>query len=269
MDAADVLQGDVPSGDGAMRAGVRAARAIGVAGIALVLGGSGVAGAQAPVDTTPPTATPTGAWHDLADHYVNGAGTVAITLNGADAGSGVLRLTLQEVRVGQLESVDAPCATAPAGPCPATLSHDTTVDTGWLDEGGHDYSQTTYDLAGNQATSDKWTVFVDRTAPAFDAPVTIAATTDPATGAAAVTWSPATDPVLMDGSEPSGLAEYSFTYRTGGPGSWGPWSSWQSTTVRRALVPAPAGTQFGFQVRAQDGVANVGPAIVATLVASP
>jgi hypothetical protein len=269
MDAADVLQGDVQSGDGAMRAGARAARAIGVAGIALVLGGSGVAVAQAPVDTTPPTATPTGAWHDLADHYVNGAGTVAITLNGADAGSGVLRLTLQEVRVGQLESVDAPCATAPGGPCPATFSHDTTVDASWLDEGGHDYSQTTYDLAGNQATSDKWTVFVDRTAPGFDAPVTVAATSDPATGAAAVTWSPATDPVLMDGSEPSGLAEYSFTYRTGGPGSWGPWSAWQSTTVRRALVPAPAGTQFGFQVRAQDGVANVGPAIVATLVASP
>jgi hypothetical protein len=240
-----------------------------MAGAALVLGCSGVARAQAPDDTTPPTATPTGAWHDLADHYVDGVGTAAITLNGADSGSGVLRLTFQEVRVGQLESVDAPCAGAPADPCPASFSHDTTIDTGWLDEGGHDYSQTTYDLAGNQATSDKWTVFVDRTAPAFDAPVTIAATTDPATGRADVTWSPATDPVLMDGSDPSGLAKYSFTYRTGGPGNWGPWSYWHSTTVRRALIPAPAGTEFGFQVRAQDGVANISPAIVTTLVASP
>ncbi|HEX8103524.1 MAG TPA: DNRLRE domain-containing protein [Solirubrobacteraceae bacterium] len=196
-------------------------------------------------DDWDPTPTPKGAWYDLRDDYVDGSGTHQVTLAAEDAGTGVTRVALAEIKSDgttvERASVRTGCALrdAYASPsilndplCPTKYSTSTTINAGPLAEGAHRYRMTAQDRAqpgARTGESPVWTVYVDRTPPSAPTAFRLDAF-DAASGDAYVSWE-STDPDLADGSPGSGRADGEARYSVNG-GSFSNWAPVDGTQLR-------------------------------------
>jgi hypothetical protein len=217
------------------------------------------------VDDDQPVPAPAGEWFDLRGRFVDGKHQHALAMAADDAGAGVTHVAAEEVGVGQLDAADAPCdpthhtAALDNRICPASFSAPTTIDATPLSEGKHTYRETAQDLAGNDGASAEWVVFVDRTGPTT--PSEIAAARDPDTGVAAIEWEPGDDPLLADGSPPSGVVAAQFRYRQGA----GAWSDWETDPDAFEIPAATPGAVYEVQIQSFDGVGNASPTADATI----
>jgi YD repeat-containing protein len=219
--------------------------------------------AQITYDTdNPTTATPSGEWYDLHDQYTQGTGTHSITLAGADAGSGVKKMALEEVGGAEIASSTLLCdprnALNPTA-CPHTATASASFDPSGVAEGARTFRQTTTDYAGNSASSPSWVVRIDRSAPGT--PSQLDATVD-SSGAAVVGWYPSIDPVLPDGTAGAGTTGYSVRYHVGS----GAWTGPTLTTVPSFQVPgAGVGQTATVEITPGDAVGNIGAPYTATV----
>jgi YD repeat-containing protein len=222
--------------------------------------------AQVTYDTDPPTASPSGDWYALRDHYTKGTGTQSITLAGTDQGSGVKKLALELVGGAELADSTLPCnprnAASPTA-CPHSASATVSFDASTIAEGHRAFRQTTKDFAGNVTGSSSWTVAIDRTP--LPAPTGLAVDGfTPATGIARIVWSPGTDPQLPGGTPGSGLDHAELRSRIAG----GLWSAWATTSSTSAfdLSGVAAGQEITVEVRTSDAVGNVSATATLTTV---
>lgn len=215
------------------------------------------------VDDDLPVVTPSGPFFDLRNKYIDGKSSYPLVIADTDAGAGI-ELTrfdhaAPDAEVSALGSKTANCDlthnTAQLGSriCPPTDSLNLTVDTTSYPEGTHAFRAWAADPANNVG-ENRWSVIVDRTAPA--APSNVYFIT-PAKGSAQVYWDESTDPVLSDGTRSSGTTHYRFRSQINGGG----WSNWSEVSRSRQLsneiVDQPAGTVVTFEVVAVDAVGNV------------
>jgi YD repeat-containing protein len=207
-------------------------------------------------DTDRPTATPSGAWYDKRDGYVNGQGQQTVILGASDARSGVRRVALEEVGGSELAAYRAPCTgiSDPPATCSSSVSPTVSFETGALSEGVHHYRQTVQDLAGNSGRSAPWTVTVDRSAPSvpgdFLQGMFYPDDPDPVV---TISWAETTDPVLADGSPGSGIADYDVRYSVNS-GPLSAWATADGTAIEIAGVAV--GTAVHIEVRARDAAGN-------------
>jgi hypothetical protein len=206
--------------------------------------------------TAPTNLDATGELRDLANQYINGQGSKSLTVSAHDPASasgeplsGIVRLAITDQGRGELAHADIACD--PVDRCPGEASQTLTVDTDQLAEGAHDLQISVTDLAGNQATSESWTTYVDRTPPL---PVTGAsAEFDPEAGTVDVVWSDTADPSLPDGSPGSGLDHYTYRIQRDSAA----WSDWASTDDNGfQLGGSHAGEQLHLQISGSDAVGN-------------
>jgi RHS repeat-associated protein len=222
--------------------------------------------AQITYDTDPPAGSPFGAWYDLRDHYTNGTGTQSITLAGADAGSGVKKLALEQVGGAELAASTLPCnprnTTSPAA-CPHTTTATLSFDPSAIAEGQRAFRQITKDFAGNVTSSASWTVKIDRTPPPAPTALAVDGYT-PASSTAHLTWSAGSDLSLADGTAGSGLDHAELRARIGS-GSWSAWATTPSTGAYD-LTGVSAGQEISVEARALDAVDNVSNTATLTTV---
>lgn len=217
---------------------------------------------QISYDNAPPTATPSGDWHDAT--YVNGVDPHTITLAGVDAGVGIQRMSLEEVDGDEFAADDITCdprATGIPTTCPHSASATESVDPTSLTEGQHTFRQLTDDYSGNEKASTSWNVAVDRTAPG--AASGFVGYFDDTTNTADITWEPPADPALADGNPGSGTVSYTYRWRLTG----GTWSGWIATGAPGTDLPSThSGESFDLGVQAYDAVGNLGAGASATVV---
>lgn len=216
------------------------------------------------VDRQPPTGLVASGELAQSGLYVNGQGTKPITLTATDNLSGIRKLSLEDEGRGVLASVSpAQCVFAPLreDQCPLSASHGFSIETSTMPEGANHLRIIAEDLAGNVAYGAPWTVYVDRTAPAFHEPFEASAVETRKTGSSVLSWSSAVDPPLTDGSSGSGLAFYSYRYSVNG----GAFTGWAQTTAQEATVTGlSVGEAVAIEVAATDKVGNASAAESAT-----
>jgi YD repeat-containing protein len=226
--------------------------------------------AQITYDTdNPSAATPSGDWYDLHDQYTQGAGTHSITIAGADAGSGVKKLTLERTSGSEVASTTLPCdprnAQNPTA-CPHTATQTATFDPSAIPEGAQSFDVKTTDYAGRTVTSSPWTVKIDRSAPTV--PTGFSVDFEDETGQADVSWNGALDPVLPDSTPGAGLAGYTYRYRQGSGG----WSAWADQSYPGfSLLGSQVGQTIEVEVTDHDAVGNtsVAGSALMTVTADP
>ena len=219
------------------------------------------------VDDDQPVPAPTGEWFDLRDKYVNGNATHGVTMAASDDGSGITRVGVEELGVGELDHRESFCDATHHTPelnnrlCPVSLSSPTTIDARPLAEGKHTYRENAQDVAGNVGASDPWVVYIDRTPP--PAPHDFNVDIDQDDTTAIVGWAQDADPDLIDGSPGSGVASWQSRFRPAG----GDWSAWTTSTDDQIAIPnANPGQTFDIEVNAQDAVGNTSEVASATVV---
>lgn len=197
--------------------------------------------------------------------YVNGQTDVSLSATAADQFSGVEQLAL-------LDANDEVVASAALGceiQCPGQTTQELSFNTSALREGAQPLRLRALDLVGHHAATQPWTLYVDRTGPAFGPAPALdeddgdsgGLTPDPDSGTSLAEWDPAVDPALADGTEGSGTASYTVRYRPTGSEVW---SSAQTVTDTRAAVDSLA-TSIELELVATDAVGNAGSPVVVTV----
>jgi hypothetical protein len=145
--------------------------------------------------------------------------------------------------------------------CPRTVA--SSAPLGTLPEGHHTITATAVDAVGNTTTGQS-NVVIDRSAPG--AVSDQAAWYQASSQTTDVTWAPASDPALADGTPGAGTASYDYRVSRSG----GTWSAWTSTPYPGfSLSGSRNGEPLDVDVRAVDGAGNVGPMASTHLVATP
>ncbi len=135
------------------------------------------------LDDDVPTATASGALRDLADRWTQGTGPSSVNLDLVDPGAGIDAWHLRSTdSAGDHEIQSSPPLCDPAhntvgqgsNICPFhTTQAGIVVDLAGLPEGQNRFSASATDYAGNSsddgATSDVWSVYIDRTKPGIKA----------------------------------------------------------------------------------------------------
>ena len=107
-------------------------------------------------DTTPPTVTATGPFHDLDGQTIPGDQAYDLTIDASDGETGVERIWVEEATLGEIAALDADCTTG----CPASLSNTFNIDTTGLPDGTYTYTAHARDEAGNENQTASWTISV-------------------------------------------------------------------------------------------------------------
>jgi hypothetical protein len=217
-----------------------------------------------PWDTTAPAATPTFGWLDARNGAVSGQGLHPVALAASDGQSGVKKLSWVEGST-VLASASAACEPQATLPqlCPSSYAATVSVDTAPMAEGVHTLHQVSIDLAGNASDGATSTVRIDRSAPS--APTDFDASFDPDSSVTDVSWAPAPDPNLADGSPGSGTGSYRYRISRSG----GAWSAWQTIDDMDVLLSGSAvGETITLEVKPIDLVGNEGASALATLVSA-
>jgi YD repeat-containing protein len=218
--------------------------------------------AQITYDTDNPIqASPSGEWYDLRDSYTQGTGTHTITLNGADAGSGVKRQVLEEVGGAEIAAATLPCdprnALAPTA-CPHASTQTATFSPSGLAEGSHIFRQVTTDYGGRTTMSAPWTVTIDRSAPTLASDVEAMLGDD---GQTTVYFGQAADPPLAGGVAGSGVGLYTYRYQLNG----GMWSAWSIIGASGFTIPGLAdGQAVTVEATVADEVGNTSAVVAGT-----
>jgi hypothetical protein len=188
--------------------------------------------------------------------YINGRGDKPITLGATDNLSGVRKLSLEDEGHGVLASATpSQCVFVPLreDQCPLSVSRGLSIETSGMPEGTNHLRIVAEDLAGNVTYGTPWSVYVDRTAPAFHEPFEASAVETRKTGNSVLSWSSAVDPPLADGSPGSGLAFYSYRYSVNG----GAFTGWAQVTGQEVNVAGlSVGETVTIEVAATDRVGN-------------
>lgn len=224
------------------------------------------------VDDDLPVVTPSGAFYDLSDAYIDGKQVYPLTVDSSDAGAGIYAsqfdhtLPTPPATTEMLHERSAGCdpthhsAVNGARMCPPSDSFSVSVDTNPFPEGTNKFRAWAVDPAGNIGES-RWNVIVDRTAPPAPPNIRFLA---PDEGSGQVTWDESVDPVLADGTPGSGTTHYRYRSRVNG----GAWTALAEINTPRQITnevfDQPIGTVVGFEVVAVDLVGNVSESIAAS-----
>ena len=220
-------------------------------------------------DDDAPAAQAAGPLHDLAGEYIDGRGSIDVTLAGQDAGSGIAALALE--RGGSdLFTRTAPCDPRHRTPelgarvCPAEYTVTAPLDTTVLPEGRSEFAARATDVAGTAGRSEPWAVIVDRSAPAPAAE--FEASLDAEEGVTYLDWVSGADPVLADGTPGSGVGLERYRYRPDG----GDWSDWLDVQDGQAEVAdLRLGQRIDVEAYAVDRVGNRSETSADTIVVEP
>jgi YD repeat-containing protein len=205
--------------------------------------------------------------------YVSGAGGAIIDVIADDSESGVQRAAIENAR-GEVLSQHSTQCQLPAAPaalvpvCPPRLRASATVNAADLPEGATPLRTRATDGAGNSASTNLYTLLVDRTPPPQATPAEVI-DFDAPTRMATIGWESAgEDPRLPTGEPGSGYDQSRFRYRRAG----GAWTAWTATTQDNSfgMVEVDAGDVVEVEVQLVDAVGNTSNATVTTVtIAQP
>lgn len=219
------------------------------------------------VDDDLPTVWPSGPLVELSERYVAGVDAYDITLDAADAGSGIERTWLERVPGGESFGADAPCDAThrtealDARRCPERFAPTGSVDTRVLPEGTTTFVARARDVARNVGSSSSWRIFVDRTGPTLATDIALL-DYNQASQTATVGWTPGTDPPLPDGVAGSGVQRFEARWSRGG-GAWSDWAQLDSPELE--VTGVSLGDALAVEIRSADDVGNIGPSASANL----
>lgn len=213
-----------------------------------------------------PTVTASGELRDLADDYVGPNRTYPLTVEADQPdGAGLRRLLAEREDGTELLGENVPCTTTPFDlVCPTEHATNLDADFASVPEGALTIRAAADDDEEHHATSDSWTVYVDKTPPSSPDPASLVGG-EFANGETEITWEPGTDPLLADGSDPSG--EATTRIRTRVPG--GTWSAWEDTDQLTHGLPAPAPASVEVELQTVDAVGNASPVASGTVMFDP
>lgn len=217
------------------------------------------------VDDDAPAVAASGALRDLDGRYIDGRGTYDVTVDASDAGSGIDPVRLERGDGSELWSTHAACDVTHLTPslgaalCPPRAQIATRFDTSILPEGNDAVRAGATDVAGNRGASPPWQLLVDRTPP--PAPHDFEVDVDDEINEADITWLSEDDPVLADGTAPSGLVGWEYRYWLSDRG----WSEWQHGAESVRLPADAAGDEVSVEARALDAVGNASEVAQASL----
>jgi hypothetical protein len=166
-------------------------------------------------DTKAPEVEPVGlSVLDPIGDYVNGQGLYSVDVSATDGDTGIARVAIEQMSGAELAVSDADCSNA----CPADYSETLNIDSSGFDEGAYQLVATATDGAGNNGTSEPWTMWVDRAPPG---PVTNLriARFDESSNTATVGWDAGADGQINGEYPGSGVQSYEYKYRVG-DGEW-------------------------------------------------
>ncbi len=227
------------------------------------------------VDDDLPVVTPSGAFFDLKDRYIDGKQSYPLQIDSTDAGAGIYAqqfdhtLPTPPATIETLGEKNSTCDPAHntqvlgSRICPPNESLPLTIDTNPFPEGTNKFRAWAVDPARNIGES-LWNVIVDRTPP--PAPPNIRFLT-PDEGSGQADWDTSIDPILADGTPASGTTHYRYRSQVNG----GAWTDWNEIDAPRQITDEvfdrPIGTAVGFEVVAVDLVGNVSePSVVSGVV---
>jgi hypothetical protein len=185
------------------------------------------------------------------EDFSNGQDPVDVTAQASDEFAGIQQMGLERIGVGPIGASVNTCDQA--SECPSDDQADFAIDVTGLSSGRHVFRTTAVDAAGNVGRSSDYAVYVDRAGPS--APSGLAAFVRPGENVATVYWDPSSDPPLADGSQGSGVEVYEYRYSTPSQ-AWTDWRQLEGTSFEVGDVGP--GTRVSVQVKARDGVGNIG-----------